>query len=407
MPLAEHLGGAMSTPDSGLRSNPVKLGAMKSIAITGRQARRLWIAAQKLDAESPFGAGPAAVKAAVEHLGYVQIDTINVIERCHHHILFNRIPAYRRADLRHAQSVDKSVFEYWTHALSYVPTRDIRFYLYDMRSHQATPTRWYADADPAELRRVLRRIRREGPISIRDVDDDELVDKDHPWASRKPTKRVLQLGFYNGELTISARQGMVKTYELMDRHFGWPPRPRAATPGQILDYLLERAVRAQGVVSLESITYGIRNIKPAIKELVERRVRAKRLVPVVIEGAEKVAHWAPSDLLDQRDAPLDERVHILSPFDPLIIQRRRTSLFFGYEHVFEAYVPKAKRRFGYFTLPVLHGDEIVAGLDLKTDRTAGRLLIQAWHWLGTGKARRHKRSIEEALHRFEKFQLGE
>ena len=79
---------------------------MKPISITGRQARRLWIAAQKLDEEIPFGAGSAAVKAAVEHLGYVQIDTINVIERCHHHILWNRIPDYRRADLRHAQSVD-------------------------------------------------------------------------------------------------------------------------------------------------------------------------------------------------------------------------------------------------------------------------------------------------------------
>jgi uncharacterized protein len=380
---------------------------MKPISITGRQARRLWIAAQKLDEESPFGAGPAAVKAAVEHLGYVQIDTINVIERCHHHILWNRIPDYRRADLRHAQSVDKSVFEYWTHALSYVPTRDLRFFLPDMRSHQSVPSRWYADADPSELKRVLRRIRREGAISIRDVDDDELVDKDHPWASRKPTKRVLQLGFYNGELTISARQGMVKTYELIDRHFGWPPRPRQATPGQVLDYLIDRALRSQGVVSVDSVRHLTTNIGPQLKALLDKRARANKLVPVSIEGAEKVAHWAMPEALEARDAPLPERVHILSPFDPLIIQRKRTNLIFGYDHLFEAYVPKARRQFGYFTLPVLHGDEIVAGLDLKTDRGTGKLLIQAWHWFGRGKARTHKRAIEEELERFERFQLGE
>ncbi len=378
---------------------------MKSVPLTTPQARRLWLAAQRLDETAPFGAGPGAVAEAIAHLGYVQIDTINVVERCHHHILWNRIPEYRRGDLRQAQSIDKSVFEYWTHALSYVPTRDMRYFLPDMRAHRIAPSRWYADADLNELKKVLRRIRREGPISIRDV-DDEPVEKDHPWASRKPTKRVLQRGFYNGALTISERRGMVKTYELTDRHFGWPPRPRAATPGQVLDYLIDRALRSQGVVSVDSIRHLATNIGPALKLRLEARVRAKKLVPVVIEGADKVPHWATPEALAGRDAPLADTVHILSPFDPLIIQRRRTGMIFGYEHLFEAYVPKAKRQLGYFTLPVLIGDAIVAGLDLKADRAAGRLTIQAWHWFGPGTSRPHKRLIEEALGRFEAFQLA-
>jgi uncharacterized protein YcaQ len=380
---------------------------MDPITLTARQARRLWLAAQRLDVEAPFGDGPAAVKVAVEHLGYVQIDTINVIERCHHHILFNRIPGYRRADLRHAQSVDKSVFEYWTHALSYVPTRDIRYFLPDMRNHQTAPKRWYAEGDPAGVRKLMSRIRREGPISIRDVEDDELVEKNHPWASRKPSKQLLQRGFYDGTLTISARQGMVKTYELTDRHFGWPPRPRPATPGQVLDYLIDRALRSQGIVSVDSVRHLTTNIGPQLKARLEKRTRAKKLVPVVIEGAERVPHWIEPAALEAMDAPLPETVHILSPFDPLIIQRKRTGAIFGYEHLFEAYVTPAKRQLGYFTLPVLAGDEVVAGLDLKADRTAGKMLIQAWHWFGNGNARRHKKRIEEALHRFERFQLGE
>src|ERR1043166_8534952 len=107
--------------------------AAKPIPLGKAQARRIWLRAQRLDEAAPFGDGPAATPAAVAHLGYVQIDTINVVERCHHQILYTRIPAYERAHLRQAQSVDKSVFEYWTHALSYVPTRDLRFFLRAMR----------------------------------------------------------------------------------------------------------------------------------------------------------------------------------------------------------------------------------------------------------------------------------
>jgi uncharacterized protein YcaQ len=102
--------------------------ARKPITISPAKARAIWLKAQKLDEAAPFGFGPAAAGAAVAHLGYVQIDTINVIERCHHHILYSRIPDYRRGDLAHLQSVDKSIFEYWTHALSYVPTGDLRFF---------------------------------------------------------------------------------------------------------------------------------------------------------------------------------------------------------------------------------------------------------------------------------------
>src|SRR5215470_281033 len=100
---------------------------MESITLSRAQARRIWLRAQRLDTPAPFGSGPAATVAAIRHLGYVQIDTIHVIERCHHHILFARIPEYRREHLHWAQSVDKSVFEYWTHALSYVAVEDIQY----------------------------------------------------------------------------------------------------------------------------------------------------------------------------------------------------------------------------------------------------------------------------------------
>jgi uncharacterized protein YcaQ len=388
--------------------------AAKAVSLTKAEARRIWLRAQRLDKQAPFGEGPAATAAVVEHLGYVQIDTINVIERCHHHILWTRIPDYRRADLRQAQSIDKSVFEYWTHALSYVPTKDLRFFSPAMRRHRREGHKWLSSVSPADLRKVMRLIRRDGALTIRDIDDDVLTDKEHPWASRKPSKRALQLAFYQGLLTISERNGMLKTYELTARHFGWdvppghPPKPASVTETHA--YLLDRALRAQGLVSLDSICHLDPPSKAAIRRLIESRVRAGALAPVALEGAGKQEHWAALETLESAGDRALEPVHILSPFDPLIIQRKRTELFFGYGHRFEAYVPKEKRLFGYFALPVLVGDNIVAAIDLKTDRKAGKLLLQKWSWVGPavkGARKDLKRRIEQELHRFERFQLAE
>ncbi|WMT92467.1 DNA glycosylase AlkZ-like family protein [Pelagibacterium sp. H642] len=362
------------------------------------------MAAQRLDVAEPFGAGPEAVQAAIAHLGYVQIDTINVIERCHHHILYSRIAAYRRSDLAHLQSTEKSVFEYWTHALSYVPTADMPFFIPAMKAYRENPSAWFGSVTKAEVSAMTRRLKINGPLTIRDIDDDELVDKTHPWASRKPSKRVLQLMFYQGLVAIAAREGMVKTYDLMARHFGWEKPPRPATERQRTAYLLDRALRSQGVVSLDSVCHLNAPAKAAVRELIEARVKRRLLKPVTIAGAEKVQHWAPPEVLDRPAVAPANRVHILSPFDPLIIQRKRLKLFFGYDHVFEAYVPAAKRRYGYFALPVLVDDRVVAAIDLKTDRQNGKLLVQKWTWLEEVGAE-VREAIEAELERFERFQL--
>ena len=343
----------------------------------------------------------------MEHLGYVQIDTINVIERCHHHILYSRIPGYRREHLRQAQTVDKTVFEYWTHALSYLPTADMRFYVGAMKRHWQRRSTWFTSVTPADLRKVLRRIRTQGALTIRDIDDDVLVDKDHPWASRKPSKRALQLAFYRGLVTVSER----------DRH---AQDLRADRPGisagsgcrrprserEILNYLLDRALRSQGVVSLDSVCHLDARRKPAMRRLIESTGAPQGAgAGRARGGGEAGALGAAGDARRRRRAA-EDLVHILSPFDPLIIQRKRLQLFFDYEHRFEAYVPKEKRLFGYFALPVLVGDEIVAAIDLKTDRERRKLLMQQWTWVGNSSPRSHKKRIEEALHRFERFQLA-
>ena len=363
------------------------------------EARARWIRAQRLDTPAPFGDGPDAVRAAVEHLGYVQIDTIHVIERAHHHVLWSRIPGYVRADLDRALSVEKSVFEGWAHALAYIPTRDYRFFISAMRARRDSPERWSGTVTPTDLRRVMARVRRDGPLTIRDIEEPK-VEKTHLWASRKPSKRALEFGFHTGALAVSGRRGMLKTYDLADRHFGWPPRPRAATERAIVEYLLDRALQAQGPVSLASICYMDAPRKAAMADLIAARVRRGALVPVAIDGVDQ-PHWiAPGPAPDTPDA-----AHVLSPFDPLIIQRARLSAFFGYDHLFEAYVPAAKRKVGYFALPVLLDDRVVAAIDIKSDRRRRELIIRQWTW--TDDTRDGDRArVDAALHRFETFQFG-
>jgi uncharacterized protein YcaQ len=373
----------------------------KVFPLTTAQARSIWLRAQRLDISAPFGEGPEATKRAVEHLGYVQIDTINVIERCHHHILHTRIPSYSRGDLERAQSTDKSVFEYWTHALAYVPITDYPFFVPAMDRRREAPQNSFASVEADDYAALLRRIREEGALSIRDFDDDILVEKTHPWGSRKPSKRALRFGFFVGDLAISKRSGMLKSYDLADRHFGWQRRPRPATVKQCADYL-----RSQGIVSLDSICFGNLAAKPLVSGAIDAAVRRRRLLPVHLEGQERIRYWAEPAVLDTADeARAGQMVHILSPFDPLVIQRKRLKLLFGYEHRFEAYVPADTRVLGYFALPVLIGDEIVAVIDLKADRQARRLLLQKWTWIAEERPEL-KLAINEEMTRFERFQIS-
>jgi uncharacterized protein YcaQ len=281
----------------------------------------------------------------------------------------------------------------------------MRFFVRAMKLEADSRSSFFHTVTRGDLQKVLGRIRRNGALTIRDIDDDELREKDHEWASRKPSKRALQLAFFRGVLTVSQREGMLKTYELTTRHFGWDRLPKAVSESERTIYLLDRALRAQGVVSLDSICHLDAPRKAAIARVIASRVRRKELVPVAVEGAGKQEHWARPEILETA-GPVEGVAHILNPFDPLVIQRKRLALFFGYEHRFEAYVPKQKRLYGYFSQPVLIGDDIVAVLDLKTDRERGKLLVQKWTWIAKDARAARRAQIEEALHRFERFQLA-
>ncbi|UYL09909.1 winged helix DNA-binding domain-containing protein [Bdellovibrio sp. SKB1291214] len=380
---------------------------MSKVILTPAQVRAIWLQAQGLDQTHSFGSGKRAVVKAIKHLGYVQIDTIHVIERSHHHILYSRIPDYKRSYLHQAQTKDKTVFEYWTHALAYIATDDFKYFMNDMKRRKDNPSSWYSDVTTSDIKKVVAKIKKEGPISIRDVNDEELIEKNHPWASKKPSKRHLQAAFNGGDLVISERVGMLKKYQLTNRHFGWSKCPKAARPSEVSEYHINRALQSQGVVSLDSICYMEKAAhKKEILKCLDVKVRKGALLPVEVEGVQKHQFWIDGKLLESEIPDVSHLTHILSPFDPLVIQRKRFNMFFGYDHRFEAYLPKEKRKYGYFTLPVIIGDQAVAVLDLKTDRQNRQLLIQQWSWLAKHKSKSNKQLIEAELNRFEKFQLA-
>ena len=231
------------------------------VQLTSAQARRIWLRAQRLDTTEPFGSGPRATPAAVAHLGYLQIDTIYVIERSHHHILYTRIPTYRCEHLHQAQSIDKTVFEYWTHALSYVPTQSLRFYVRQMRQASEDWQRrngWFGTVSDGDLRKVLSRIRRHGALTIRDI-EDEPVEKDYAWASRKPSKRVLELAFYKGIVSPSAGEEGVRVQSLK---FAGGGAPRLYHYRLVLIQVRTREQRISGSVDVR--IYGSTDGKPVI-----------------------------------------------------------------------------------------------------------------------------------------------
>jgi uncharacterized protein len=369
-------------------------------------AKKIWMRHQGLHKTSAFGTGTKGTLKAIQQLGWVQIDTINVIERAHHHILWSRVPDYRPQYLVHLQSKEKSVFEYWSHVLSYFPTESFYFHRLRMETNKVKPNKWYSSVSTMDRKRMLERIETDGPISIRDITDDVLVEKDHEWSSKKPSKKVLQLLFNRGELVISERQGMLKKYEITERHFGTNEEMQIPTEEEVFSYKLDRELRAQGIVSIQSmmpLTYKADKVK--MEKLIRAQEKEGKLVSVQIPGIAG-EHWMAKKE-SKAKADLNENlVHILSPFDPLVYNRKRFHFFFNHDYRFEAYVPKNKRKYGYFALPVIVGSELVALIDMKTDREKDRLLIQQWTWMIKKPSRKIKNLIEDRIGEFEKFQFN-
>lgn len=333
------------------------------------EARKLVLLSQRLPPPKQRGSALSTTLAAVEHLGYVQIDTISVIQRAHHHTLWNRNPRYREEHL-HQLVEEGQLFEYWTHAASYLPMCDYRFTLpRKLAIARGEQNHWYR-RDFGLMEAVLKRITAEGPLKAKDFEGDGSRSGD--WKS-KPAKRALECLFMQGDLMISSRENFHKVYDLTERVLPEGVDTREPDWEEMGRYLIKSYLRANGLGQAAEIGYLRKEGKAALQNLLMEMELAGEVIPVNVAGELYYAMPAAFGLLEK---PLRRsKLKILSPFDNLLIQRKRMRSLFDFDYLLECYLPKEKRIYGYFSLPILWNGGLVARMDCKADRKAEVLHI--------------------------------
>ena len=340
-----------------------------------KKLRRIALNQQGLLKSDIFGKGKKATLRAIEHIGYVQIDTISVVERAHHHVLWSRVSDYQASFLDQLMR-ERQLFEYWFHAAAWLPMRDYRFALPRMTSKNGDRN-WFKNSDKKLIRHVLDRIRDEGPLRARDFEDTRKGKKQ--WWDWKPAKRALEQLFMQGELMTSHREGFQKVYDLRERVLPDWVDTREPNLTEYADHLIDTTIRAHGFATQKSMRYLRRGktLKDAIATQLNARVDAKQLATV--ELANKTIVYVDIELLDSRVRRSTNKVSILSPFDNAVIQRERGRDIFDFDYLIECYVPAAKRQFGYFCLPILYRDTLVGRVDCKAHRKDKRLEVKSAH----------------------------
>ena len=336
--------------------------------------RRLALSAQGLLQSNPYGRGLMGARKTIEHLGYVQLDTISVVERAHHHVLYSRVPQFKPAMLNQ-MLLDGDIFEYWAHAAALLPMADFRFSLPYKNAIKSGQTHWYKQPDKKLMAELLARIHSDGPLRSRDLETTR--NKNTGWWDWKPAKKALEQLYMQGDVMVNDRVGFQKSYDLTERVL--PNHINTQTPSmnEFAAHLLTQQLRCHGLVSLKGLTYLRRNaeLRKAMKNLVNEHVAQGTLEQLKMANGQ--LFLVETNALEQRLPRLNNRLSILSPFDNSVIQRERLKTVFGYDYQIECYVPAAKRQYGYFCLPLLYQDRFVGRMDCKAHRKTQHLEIKA------------------------------
>ena len=338
--------------------------------------RRLALAGQGLLHRFPFGQGSAGTLRAIERLGYVQIDTISVIERTHHHTLRQRVQAYAPTHLD-ALVATGQVFEYWSHAAAFLPMRDFRFSLPRKMAIAAGERHWF-QPDTRMMAYVRDRIRAEGPLMARDFQHAQPAGN---WYSWKPAKVALEHLFMQGDLMVRERRGFQKVFDLSERVL--PPGLDLRVPDarEMAEHLVTRFLEAHGLGSAPEMGYLRRpDRKSHIPNVLQAWVAEGKLTRLSVPESPEPYYAFSTQLESIPRRGGSPHLRLLSPFDNSLIQRQRVQRLFGFEYQLECYVPAERRRYGYYVLPILWGDRLVGRLDPQADRRHGILHLHGL-WL--------------------------
>jgi uncharacterized protein YcaQ len=347
-------------------------------SLSQKQARRIALAAQGFLDPRHTTPTMRTFGRTLERTGVLQVDSVNVLQRAHYMPLFSRMGPYDTALLtRAAERRPRRLVEYWAHVQALMPVELWPVMQHRMESYRAQRGKWWKAVDDDLTARLLAEITARGASTARDLDDGAPRDKQHWGWNWSEAKKALDFLYMIGELAVAGRNSQFEViYDIPERvlpaHVLALPTPSAAEADL---ELVRRAAASHGVGTLRCLADYYRmkteQVKPAVDVLVEEGV----LQPVTIEGWNRPAYL-------HRDARRPRKVAaraFLSPFDPVVWLRERTEKLFDFRYRIEIYTPADKRVHGYYVLPFLLRDEIVARLDLKADRKEGRLVVKsAW-----------------------------
>lgn len=346
-----------------------------STQLSLNQARSLSLNAQGLTSRSRFGKGLEGCAAAISHLGYVQIDTLSVVARAHSHTLWNRLANFKPESINQLQKEGK-IFEHWAHALAYLPMGNYRYSLPMMERIASGTTHWYPK-NSKQTKYVLDRIRSEGRLSAKDFTDKNT--KKTMW-SRSPSKHALEQLFMEGELMIPERVNFHKVYDLRERVLPSYVNTTLPTQQELCRFLVLSFLQAHGIGQLKQFYYLRKGLGAATSQAISDLVDEGLIQEIKIKKLGDEKYYVLKTLMDSIDTvKTNTALRILSPFDNAVIQRSRVLSLFDYDYQIECYVPQAKRKFGYFCLPVLHGSNLVARIDAKADRKTKLFNVMELH----------------------------
>jgi uncharacterized protein len=351
------------------------------------QARKLILHGQGL-LDSP--ARKRAPLDLVRQLGYLQLDSINVLERAHHLTLGARWDGYRRAHLKRAFEHDRDLFEGWTHDACLIPMESEPHWRVRRERFQTSSggNHWWRERmgpNPGRIQnQILKRIESEGPLPTSAF--RKKGTKRAAWWGWTPEKSALEYSWRTGLLAVHSRSGFEKIYDLAERVL--PSVQKRPTTEETLAWSCREALLRLGVATTRDLAAFWHFFRAT--EL-EEWCRSS-LTKVMVDGQE---YWVRPDyeqvLEAQEEAP--KRLRLLCPFDPVVRDRQRLATFFDYHYRFEAFVPKAKRKYGYYALPMLCGGRFVGRLDAKFHRHLGTVEVLGSWWEGRAQPARLEKEL--------------
>ena len=380
-----------------------------SIHLSNRAARHVFLSRQGLSDRPSRSLKLAGLRDLIEDLGFVQVDSINTVERAHHHILFARHQTYRQASLKRLVERERALFENWTHDASIIPSAFFPYWRHRFeREKERLHKRWEKWRDPAyraEVDGVLDRIARDGPVLARDFEGREKPSTG--WWDWHPSKTALEYLWRTGELAIARRDGFQKVYDLTERVVPDLHRQTEVEHADFVDWACRSALSRLGFATRGEIAAFWALLSPAEVDgwIVCHR---RELVPVIVDGADGKPRtsWAlaaEAETLAEVPEP-PQRLRILSPFDPALRDRARAERLFGFNYRIEVFVPEAKRQYGYYVFPVLRGERLVGRIDMKADRAADALVVRRfWPEKGVRLSRALVGALEGELDRMRRF----